>query len=190
MKEDTTTYRSPSTSEGCSFYLYHCKSHGDEAFYLYHCKSHGDEALERLLHKTIPHFRSSTDAGTLGGRKIDSTVLALLATVGAATTARYSIQPEESDVKALLKPLLEPSKVEAYITERGENTVIQGAEQCVLWATASQQQRAKLCVVYIHGWSAYRQKCSPIPERLAESLNAILYCLDYQDMEGDILEVF
>lgn len=84
------------------------------------------------------------------------------------------IKPNEEDTMALLKPLLKVENVQDYIKEK-ENHVVSGAEQCVIWAL-KEQKKTKLCVVFVHRWSACRQECSPIPERLAKALGANLFC--------------
>ena len=64
------------------------------------------------------------------------------------------LAPQADDVQSLLKPLLDPSLVEDYIKER-QDSVVSGAEKCVVWASPKQKQKTKVCVVFLHGWSAW-----------------------------------
>ena len=118
-------------------------------------------------------------------------VLVPLAAVGTATLAYYlqkvaaktvrkvlevtdPIRPRTEEVSALLRPQLSLDRIEAHIQERDD--VVQGAERCIVWADRNAKTKTSLCVVYLHGWSACRQECSPVPELIANALNANLFC--------------
>ena len=67
--------------------------------------------------------------------------------------------------------------LERLIQER-EGSVIQGAEQHVIWANQSDNKKNKktpISIVFLHGWGACQQECAPIPERLADQLGANLF---------------
>ena len=120
-----------------------------------------------------------------------SALLIPLAAVGTATTISYfqkwaaktvrkvlevtdPIRPRGEEVSALLRPQISLDRIEAHIQER--DNVIQGAERCIVWADKKNKAKTNLCIVYLHGWSACRQECSPVPEMIANALNANLFC--------------
>lgn len=126
------------------------------------------------------------------GATSSEALLPILTTMGALVSAYYvqqsmkswirrlveivdPLRPDEEDAQALLKPLLPIENIEAYIREK-ENSVIRGAEECVVWENPSSPHKTPLCVVFVHGWSACRQECVPLPEDLASELGANLYC--------------
>ncbi|ARU55506.1 lysophospholipase [Oleiphilus messinensis] len=51
-----------------------------------------------------------------------------------------------------------------------------GAEKKIFWANPTKKQQTEYALVYIHGFSASRQELSPVPENIAASLSANLFC--------------
>mmetsp|Transcript_31016 Transcript_31016/g.45854 ORF Transcript_31016/g.45854 Transcript_31016/m.45854 type:complete len:369 (+) Transcript_31016:2-1108(+) len=71
---------------------------------------------------------------------------------------------------------LPPDQVEALIQEDEDPSIVKGSERCIVWHDNKRNTKTSTCVVFLHGWSSCRQECRPIPERLAQALQANLYC--------------
>lgn len=85
------------------------------------------------------------------------------------------IEPTKEEVRSALENGVIPlTKVENCIVEN--KPVVEGADRCIEWAEGCQQLKTELSVVFLHGWGACRQECRPCPQRIAQSLNANLYC--------------
>ena len=117
-------------------------------------------------------------AAALGGLSV---VYLLKRRFGQETMRRFvtwmdPIEPSDEAVAAALLDGLGLDDVEAHIQEE-PGTVVEGAEWCVAWAEQPSGVRRKtpLCVVFLHGWSASRKECDPVPRKIAEALKANLY---------------
>ncbi len=69
-----------------------------------------------------------------------------------------------------------PVDLDAYLisVEAGYPDIPKGAEKRILWAGARGAQ-TDLSVVYLHGYSASAPEISPVPEKVAEALQANLF---------------
>ena len=75
-----------------------------------------------------------------------------------------------------LPPGLGAADVEGLLEARDaqQAPLMPKAGSAVLWAKGKRNEQADLCVLFIHGWSASCQECSPVDERIAEGLGAHL----------------
>lgn len=70
--------------------------------------------------------------------------------------------------------IIQIDRIEQLIAD-DPNSTINGAEQKIVWHQGSNNKRTKVCVVFLHGWSACRQEVAPVPQRIAAALQANLY---------------
>jgi hypothetical protein len=75
-----------------------------------------------------------------------------------------------------VRPVALPADLDGYLarSEAGYGDIVPGTEKTIVWASAS-KSRTPLSIVYLHGFSASRQECAPLPQLLARSLGANLY---------------
>eukprot|EP00301_Raphidiophrys_heterophryoidea_P024747 c8131_g1_i1.p1 GENE.c8131_g1_i1~~c8131_g1_i1.p1 ORF type:complete len:411 (-),score=49.88 c8131_g1_i1:309-1541(-) len=99
----------------------------------------------------------------------------------AALTDAYPI-----GVARTLKKLPEPQaksldQLQTLISEQEKQyDIIPGAEKSIVWyspapGVSAPRKKTPLAIVYIHGWSTCRQDSAPIPDRVANALQANLY---------------
>ena len=77
---------------------------------------------------------------------------------------------------APLPPTLDIGGVEAYLAAResADEPLKQGAHSVVRWAAGRRDVRAKLCVIFLHGWSAGVEEIDPVDANVAAAADAHL----------------
>lgn len=50
-----------------------------------------------------------------------------------------------------------------------------GTEKKIIWANEKNKQQTEYAVIYVHGFMATRQELSPVPEEIAQALNANIF---------------
>lgn len=78
-----------------------------------------------------------------------------------------------SHVEAVLSAPLDASDAASAIEEEGD--VIAGAGRKIMWADSGPGVKTTLSVVFLHGFSACRRECDPLPKILGEALGANVY---------------
>ena len=98
-------------------------------------------------------------------------LLVLLFLLGPRAQVNTAERQINSDIPDQLDLL--PQWLQANESKLGN--VVPGAEKQILWATPDHPQQTDIAVLYLHGFSATRREISPVPERVAQALNANVY---------------
>lgn len=89
--------------------------------------------------------------------------------------------PSKQEIRNLLLQPIPIDEVENHIQEDHQTKpVIRGAERYIQWAAVTpnngKKKKTPFSVVFFHGWSASRQEGRPVVGRIAQHLEANLYC--------------
>ncbi|MEJ2042591.1 MAG: alpha/beta hydrolase [Reinekea sp.] len=76
----------------------------------------------------------------------------------------YQPQASSSELVALAQEIAD--------SEQLYTGIVDGAEKCIHFTNPEKPQKTRYCVLYVHGFSACRQEISPVPEKVAQSLQA------------------
>lgn len=103
-------------------------------------------------------------------------LVAVALTVAAFFRKRRAMCAPDPAYAAPLPPSLDPSGVEAFLAGRDEAAapLRPGCAASVRWAPGRERQRARACVVFIHGWSASPEEIDPVDADVAAALGATL----------------
>lgn len=107
------------------------------------------------------------------GRIVGWVILGLAVSVAAV----WSFAPREPvDLTIRFDPAGLPADLDGYLaaTESAMGGVRPGVEKRILWA-GGRGQRTGWAVVYLHGFSATSEEIRPVPDRVAQGLDANLY---------------
>jgi len=83
----------------------------------------------------------------------------------------------DTELKTNFDPSSIGSDVETYLadSEARFDDIKPGAEKEIIWADPTARTPTQWAVVYIHGFSATKHELRPVPEKVAEALDANLY---------------
>ena len=101
--------------------------------------------------------------------------LVLLLVVGAAVL--FAIAPRETvNLSADFEPRKFGEGVQVYFeaTESAFDDIVKGTEKRVIWRDGFKERRTPLSILYVHGFSATSEEIRPVPDKLAEALDANL----------------
>lgn len=103
--------------------------------------------------------------------------LVAVAAVATLVVSAWLTTPPPLDASSVPEPAL-PADLDAWLDakERAadrENGLVEGTEKRLLWREPG--RRTHYAVVYLHGFSASRAELAPVPERIADTLDANLF---------------
>jgi esterase/lipase len=84
--------------------------------------------------------------------------------------------PIDTTIKSVELPQ-EPEELDSFLKEAEQqfDDIIPGTEKIILWANPLKKKKAKIAIVYIHGFSSTRKDMSPLCENIARTLKANLF---------------
>lgn len=101
----------------------------------------------------------------------------MLLALAIAAAALWAFGPYEPvDLAAEFEPRRFGEGVQVYFesTESAHDDITPGTERRVVWRDGFKEQRTPVSILYVHGFSATSQEIRPVPDRLAEALDANL----------------
>ncbi|KAL3926536.1 MAG: hypothetical protein SGPRY_003256 [Prymnesium sp.] len=86
------------------------------------------------------------------------------------------MRARDESLTSPLPSLLQVNGVERFlhVREQAAAPLRPGTESCVRWAEGRHGRQAKLCVVFLHGWSASPEEIDPVDANVASRLDAHL----------------
>lgn len=89
---------------------------------------------------------------------------------------RREMRARDESLTSPLPSLLQVNGVERFlhVREQAAAPLRPGTESCVRWAEGRHGRQAKLCVVFLHGWSASPEEIDPVDANVASRLDAHL----------------
>lgn len=111
-------------------------------------------------------------------------ILLVFVTSIIAVVAIYFLGPRASDRASVsFKPSEIGEDLDTYLAQKESRVpdIREGLQKEIVWADPQTKEKTAYSIVYIHGFSASKEEIRPIPDRVADRLQANLY---YTRLQG------